>query len=137
MRYAALDAEGRATGALYEAITAEIVAHHTGFGETLIPVADLIETATGWEVVAPSLEDERAAMVVSRFQARAALRQAGLFEGAEAAIAASGDPILQEAWVSATEYRRPSPSILAMSAALGLTDKQVDDLFRTAAQIEA
>lgn len=141
MRFAAIDDDGRATGALYDTTSAEIVAHHAAYGETLIPVADLVNTGTDdapvWEVVPPSPQDRRAAMTVSRFQARAALRVAGLFDAAEAAIAASADPILIEAWASASEFRRTSPSIAAMGAALGLTDEQVDDLFDAAARIEA
>ena len=141
MRYAAIDADGQPTGALYETSSAEIVAHHAAFSESLIPVGDLRNTGTAdkpvWEVVPAAIEEVRAAMVVSRFQARAALRQAGLFDAANAAISASEDPILAEAWASASVFSRQSPAIAAMASALGLTDDEVDDLFRAAAQITA
>lgn len=141
MRYAVIDADGRATGALYETSSAEIVAHHAAFGESVTPVGDLLNTGTiddpVWEIVPAPLADVRAAMVVSRFQARAALRQAGLFEAANAAISASDDAILAEAWASASVFSRLSPAIAAMASALGLTAEEVDDLFQAAAQITA
>ena len=83
---------------------------------------------------AAALAAERAAMVASRFQAKAALLQAGLLDAAEAAVAQS-DSLTRLAWIEAVEYRRNSPAILAIAAALGLTDAQVDDLFRAAMQI--
>lgn len=86
---------------------------------------------------AEQLSAERQTMVASRFQARMALRNAGLFEGAEAAVAASADPLLMEAWDSAVEYRRLSPSILTLGAALELDDAAIDQLFRDAAEITA
>lgn len=76
-------------------------------------------------------------VTVSRFQARAALLAADLLQAVEAAIAASGNPVAQLAWADAVEFRRDSPTIAAMAAALGLTDAQVDNLFRTAAGILA
>lgn len=88
------------------------------------------------EKAAMALERERAGMVVSRFQARAALLQAGLLEQAEAAVAES-DVIAQLAWADAQEFRRNSPTVATMSAKLGMTDDQLDELFRQAATIEA
>lgn len=82
------------------------------------------------------LAAERAAMVCSRFQAKAALHLAGLLPQVETAIAGA-DELTQLAWSEAVEYRRTSPTILALAAALELTDEQVDDLFRTAMTIEA
>lgn len=82
------------------------------------------------------LAEERAGMVVSRFQARAAMLQADLLAAVEAAVAAA-DPMTQLAWSDATEWRRTSPTIATLGAALGLTEAQLDDLFRAAALIEA
>jgi len=73
---------------------------------------------------------------VSRFQARAALMQAGLLDQAEAAVAQAG-PLAQLAWADAVEFRRTSPTINALAPALGLTSQQIDALFIAAAQIEA
>lgn len=73
---------------------------------------------------------------VSRFQARAALMQAGLLAQVEAAIAQAG-PFEQLAWAETTEWHRDSPTINAIGTALNLTPAQIDDLFMAAAQITA
>lgn len=78
----------------------------------------------------------RALMRCSRFQARAALHAAGLLRQVEAAVAVA-DPMVQIAWADATEFNRNSPTIAALQFAVGLTDEQVDDLFRSAMQITA
>ena len=72
---------------------------------------------------------------VSRFQALAALMDAGLLADVDMALADAG-PLAQLAWAEASEFRRRSPMILAMADGLGLTDDDVDALFRAAAQIE-
>lgn len=82
------------------------------------------------------LEAERAAMKVSRLQARKAMRDAGIFAAVDAAVAASGNDDIQDAWANAIEFRRFSPTILALSAQIGLTDTQLDDLFRAAAAVD-
>ncbi len=75
---------------------------------------------------------------VSRFQARAALYQAGLFDQVETLMQNSETPMLARlAWQDAQEFKRQSPTVLAMASALGLTDEQIDELFITAAVIEA
>lgn len=84
-----------------------------------------------------ALAEERAAMVVSRFQAKAALLSVGLLEVAEATVAASNSPLVRLAWAEAIEWRRLSPTIASLQAELGLTDTYVDNLFRAAALIEA
>lgn len=73
---------------------------------------------------------------VSAFQAKAALMAAGILPQVEATIA-QADAFTQLAWAEALQFRRDSPAIAALSAALGLTSAQVDDLFRTAATISA
>lgn len=82
------------------------------------------------------LAAERASMVCSRFQAKAALHQAGLLQAVNDAMA-DADPVAQLAWTEAVEFRRNSPTINALAVSLGLTDEQLDDLFRSATQIEA
>jgi hypothetical protein len=82
------------------------------------------------------LAAERAGMVCSRFQAKAALMGAGLLASAEAAVA-QADPVAQLAWAEAVEFRRTSPTIIALAAVLELTDEQIDDLFRAAVEISA
>jgi hypothetical protein len=75
--------------------------------------------------------------IVSRFQARAALLYAGKLADAEAAVAASGDALTQLAWAEAVEWKRTSPALNALAAAIGMSSSEIDDLFRTAATIEA
>lgn len=90
--------------------------------------------------IAPLLPDpiiaERASMVVSRFQAIAALMDAGMLAQVNTALADAG-PLAQLAWAEATEFRRNSPTIAGLAAGLGMTDIQVDDLFRAASLIHA
>lgn len=74
--------------------------------------------------------------VVTPFQAKAALLQAGLLNTVKAAIA-SAPAITQLAWSDATEFTRDSPTIATMAGALGLTSAQVDALFVAAAAIQA
>lgn len=81
------------------------------------------------------LASERADMRVSRLQAKIAMMQAGVLSAVETAVAAA-DPAVQMAWADAIEFRRFSPTILALSAQIGLTDTQLDDLFRAAALVD-
>lgn len=74
--------------------------------------------------------------VVTPFQAKAALLQAGLLDTVKAAIA-SAPAITQLAWSDATEFTRDSPTIATMAGALGLTSAQVDALFVAASAIQA
>lgn len=72
---------------------------------------------------------------VSRLQARLALMSAGLLQSVEDYISSSGDPVLQMVWAEATEWRRDSPMIAAIGAALSLSEDQVDELFIAAGAI--
>lgn len=76
--------------------------------------------------------------VVSRFQALAALYQAGYLDDIQAYMADPGtDFIVKLAWEEAQEFRRDSPLVSSMGATLGLADGQLDDLFRFASTIKA
>lgn len=88
--------------------------------------------------VAPSfVVEDYVPQEVSRFQAKAALALAGLLPQADAAVAASGNVVLQLAWAEATTFKRNSPGIAALAPAIGLDDAALDDLFRAAAEIVA
>lgn len=82
------------------------------------------------------LAQEREGMVVSRFQAKAALLQAGLLVDVENAVA-SGDVLTQLAWSEAVEFHRTSPMIAKLAVTVGLSPEQIDDIFRAAKAIEA
>ena len=73
---------------------------------------------------------------VSRFQARAALQLAGLLDDAEAAIA-QANPLSRIAWEHANVYRRDSPTVISIGQQLGLSEADMDELFKTAASITA
>lgn len=76
--------------------------------------------------------------VVSKFQGRAALAQAGLLASVQSYMDAQpADSLAKLAWEHAQEFRRQSPSVLAIASALNLTNKQLDDLFVLAATMEA
>lgn len=75
---------------------------------------------------------------VSRFQAKAALLNAGLLSQIEAIIAdPATDAMTKLAWAEAIQFERNSPTVLGLASALGLTDQQLDELFTAAAQINA
>lgn len=76
--------------------------------------------------------------VVSKFQAKAALLGAGLLSQVEQMMAdPAADPLAVLAWQNAQEFRRTSPTVAGMAAALGLDDAALDALFTSAAGIEA
>ena len=98
----------------------------------------IIRSRTKAEAEAAAIRDRQRSIpkVVSRFQAKAALAQAGLLDQVEAAIS-GGDAITKLAWEEAVEYHRESPMIEGLAKSLGLTDDQIDDLFIAAGQISA
>lgn len=68
---------------------------------------------------------------VSPLQARRALRQFGLLATVEAAVVAASDEV-REAWEYAVEVRRDDPMLATVAAQQGLTDEQLDEMFRLA-----
>jgi 2-hydroxychromene-2-carboxylate isomerase len=86
----------------------------------------------------PYVPPARVLPPVSRFQARAALHNAGLLPQVEALMGSEATPALARlAWQDAQEFRRDSPTVMAMAQALGLNEAALDDLFVAAAQIAA
>jgi hypothetical protein len=91
-----------------------------------------------------ALENWRTATSATRFQARAALYQTlddedvRLFDKVELIMANPATPTLYRmAWEDALEFRRLSPTVLALGSMLGLSDAQLDELFVLAKTIEA
>ena len=75
---------------------------------------------------------------VSRFQAKAALSNAGLLAQVETLMSDPAiNPIARLAWSDAQEFHRTSPTVAAMAQALGLSAAQLDALFAAAAEITA
>lgn len=84
------------------------------------------------------LAARRERMVVTPFQAKAALFNAGLLDDVERLISAAETSTLTKlAWANAVEWRRTSPMLAELAAALNITDTQLDDLFIAAAAIVA
>lgn len=76
--------------------------------------------------------------LVTRFQARMALRNAGLFDAAVSLMEQPDTPLsVIEAWDSAQEFRRDSENVQSMAVALGLNGSELDELFIAAAEIQA
>lgn len=76
--------------------------------------------------------------VVTPFQARAALRAAGLLSQVEAIVEAADD-ITKDAWEYATEFRRTSPLLNSLAVQLfgeEAAQGQLDVLFIAAGSIE-
>lgn len=93
-----------------------------------------VVTEASPEEVAQRLAAMRARMTVSPLQIRRALRQSGLFEAVVAFIASASDDV-RDAWEYALQIDRADPLIAGAAQALGVTDEQVDDLFRLAATL--
>ncbi|CAB4126078.1 hypothetical protein UFOVP73_3 [uncultured Caudovirales phage] len=76
--------------------------------------------------------------IVSRFQARAALVQAGHFDAIDAYMSTLPRTHIQRmAWDEAADFDRTSTTLAAMAQMLGLDDAALDALFVLAASIEA
>ena len=92
---------------------------------------------TGWEEDADAKREAMDAMTATRFQAKAALDDAGLLDQVEAYM--QGDDVprrVKLAWQEAS-FRRGSKMVADIGAELGLTEEQIDGLFIAAQEIEA
>ena len=81
---------------------------------------------------APPLPPPPVPQTVTPLQARRALRAAGLAPVVEAALA-QADEETREAWEYAVEVRRDDLLLAAVAAQIGLSDADLDALFRDAA----
>lgn len=108
------------------------------FGDADLPArTDLFDPTTGGK--RPMTEAERERFLdtpndVSPLQLKAALLAAGHLQDIEQAVA-QADPLTQLAWREASVFSRTSPLLQQMSAALGFTDVQVDEIFRAAGRV--
>lgn len=88
----------------------------------------------------PAPEPEPVPATVSRAQGKAALIQAGHWQRVLDYANSIADPtekaLAQVALNDTTEWQRSSPFLNAAAAHLGLTQAQLDDLFRTASAIQ-
>lgn len=84
-----------------------------------------------------SQQREREAMVLTRYQARAALHDAGLLDDVAALMEDVDTPAeITLMWEHKERIRRTHSATIQMATALGWTDEQLDDLFRAGMQID-
>lgn len=73
---------------------------------------------------------------VTRLQLRAAFLQSGLLEDVEAyMVDQTTDPLVRLTWQDAQTFKRNGLIVQSLQAKLGLTDEQMDDIFRFASTI--
>lgn len=98
-------------------------------------IQDVVEGDPSLGLDPQELQDSRrAAMFCNRFQLKAALEDAGLLAQADTAIQTMTGR-QQLAWSDLYRFTRKSQFISDLGTALGLTDTEIDDLFRQAADI--
>ena len=121
---------------------ATINAYPPGTVEVPIKPGNFYEwDGSDWVHTPPSeddlLEADRASMSCSRFQAKAALREIGLLDDVQSYIGSNADEFVALAWVEAGTFWRNSPTIKSIGSAMGLSETEIDDLFRQAMKIRA
>lgn len=130
----------------YSPDTGEIIRTETPadwMGTTSVAPPEFDPTTAGcfwrgdhWEIVPGEVPSDPVPEVVTMRQARLALLGAGLLAQVNAAVAnmpgTEGDAARIE-WEYAQEVRRDSPLVAGLSAALGLTDETLDNLYKVAA----
>ena len=119
---------------LYDLIDADNNVLRSAF--KLRPTTPPLEPGQQWVEHTPVPKPPEVPEIVSRFQGRAALLQAGYLDDVEAYML-TADPFEREAWNSITEMRRSSPMTIKIGTLLGLTDEMMDDIFRFAETIYA
>ena len=132
MNYAILNADSRVIN-----IAVADASWEPGEGLTKREAGDACEiggrwTGSGWEP--KPIPPVPVPASITPLQARRALRAADLLDAVNAWIATQPDDA-QEAWEYCIEVRRDSPLIAGAQEGLGLTDEQVDDLFRAGAAL--
>lgn len=74
--------------------------------------------------------------IVTRAQGRQALLSAGMLDRIEAYMADPATPRADKlAWEDIQDFRRDSPLLIRLADMLGLTDKQIDELFIAADKV--
>lgn len=81
-----------------------------------------------------SIEEQRAAMVCSPAQMRLALLSLGLLDQVQGI--ADSDPAASIVWEYATRIERLSPLVDALGGPNGFSPEQIDDIFRTAMEVQ-
>lgn len=78
----------------------------------------------------------RNSLRITPFQAKVVLYQSGLLDTVNTMMSApEADPLAKLAWENAIEFKRLDANIVALGAAIGLTEEQIDQMFVTGATI--
>ncbi len=93
------------------------------------PSADEIASVSETEATAAGLEP------VTRRQMLTALHSAGMLSTIQDAVTASNNVALQIAFNESQEFERNNPLLKQITAALGITDEQINDVFALAATL--
>lgn len=95
-------------------------------GTTWSEARERIEAMAPPQAEVPPVPDS-----IPAWKGKVVLHQQGLLATVEAAIAGA-DPVSKIAWGQASDWSRQGSLLAGMAAMLGLTEAQVDDLFRAA-----
>ncbi len=103
-------------------------------GEVVVAGLELVEGVVRrtWTVQAVQLP---VPLTAERYKMLIAMKQADLLTAVEALVAQAPEEI-QVAWGHAGTFRRTSPAVAAIGAALNLTSGEIDDLFRFAETVQ-
>jgi hypothetical protein len=88
-----------------------------------------------WDIAPLPASNPPVPAVIPAWKGKAALREAGLLDVVEAAVAAAGGR-MQDAWVGASAWDRGSELLAAVISQLGLNPDEADRLFREAEGIQ-
>lgn len=118
-------------------VTDAIVCNDASFAASIGYIYAESPVAIGWSYDGVNFTAPPAPVVpvvippVSPRQIRMALTQIGLRAQVEAAVAA-GDQNLKDWWEFSTQFERNNAEVIAMGAALGVPDAQLDSLWQLA-----
>ena len=90
----------------------------------------------GWDITVPPAPPLPVPPVIPAWKGKAALREAGLLDTVEAAVATASSRV-QDAWTGASEWSRDSEFLLSLADGLGLPRQQIDEMFRAADAIRS
>lgn len=107
-------------------------------GWVVSDTARIGDTYSDGQFIRPEPTPEPNPQSVTRRQAKQELAIRGLLQNVQPAIDAIPDALeqtlVQIYWDDATDFERDNPALMQLGGALGLTSKQIDDLFIEAAK---
>lgn len=142
MKYLFLPSDEKSPATTHKRTSDGVFGQFVEFAETATIIGDqskLLSSKEGFDVVVKPVITPPAPTVVvpqslSNWWAKAAIELAGLTAAVEAAMQSLDEPactVALSAWENGADLDRRGATVLALAAALGLTDAQVDTLFVT------